>query len=130
MKTTLQNLREHDQVSWVLIVDIVRAYDTINLKMLWRILTILGVPESLIEVLKKLYKDITINLRVGEKLEQFLSTSGVKQGGNLASILFSSFTQYPILLTRNGKSQLLALEGIWTLKLEENREGSYAEPRI
>jgi hypothetical protein len=41
---------------------------------------ILGVPESMIEVLKKLYKDVTINLRVGEKLEQFLSTSGVKQG--------------------------------------------------
>jgi hypothetical protein len=30
----------------------------------------------------------TINLRVGEKLEQFLSTSGVKQGDNLAPVLF------------------------------------------
>jgi hypothetical protein len=32
--------------------------------------------------------DVTINLRVGEKLEQFLSTSGVKQGDNLAPVLF------------------------------------------
>jgi hypothetical protein len=56
--------------------------------MLWKILTTLGVPESLIEVLKKLYKDVTINLRVGEKLEQSLSTSGVKQGDNLTPILF------------------------------------------
>jgi hypothetical protein len=39
-------------------------------------------------VLKKLYKDVTINLKVGENLEQFLSTSGVKQGDNLAPILF------------------------------------------
>jgi hypothetical protein len=31
--------------------------------------------------------DVTINLRVGE-LEQFLSTSGVKQGDNLAPVLF------------------------------------------
>jgi hypothetical protein len=52
--------------------------------MLWKILTTLGVPESLIEVLKT---DVTINLRVGE-LEQFLSTSGVKQGDNLAPVLF------------------------------------------
>jgi hypothetical protein len=56
--------------------------------MLRKILTVLGVPENMIEVLKKLYKDVTINLRVGEKLEQFLSTSGVKQGDNLAPILF------------------------------------------
>ncbi len=56
--------------------------------MLWKILTILGVPDSLIVVLKKLYKDVTINLRVGEKLEKFLSTSGVKQGDNLAPVLF------------------------------------------
>jgi hypothetical protein len=58
--------------------------------MLWRILTTLGVPESLIEVLKKLCKDVTNNLRVGEKLEQFLSTSGSKPGDNLAPSFLSS----------------------------------------
>jgi hypothetical protein len=56
--------------------------------MLWKILKILGVPDNLIMVLKKLYTDVTINLNVGEILEQFLSTSGVKQGDNLAPILF------------------------------------------
>jgi hypothetical protein len=86
--TALQTLREHDQESWVLFVDLVKAYDTVNREMLWKILTTLGVPESLITVLKKLYKDVTTNLRVGEKLEQFLSTSGVKQGDNLAPVLF------------------------------------------
>jgi hypothetical protein len=88
LKTALQTLREHGQESWVLFVDLVKAYDTVNREMLWKILTTLGVPESLIEVLKKLYKDVTINLRVGEKLEQSLSTSGVKQGDNLTPILF------------------------------------------
>jgi hypothetical protein len=88
LKTALQTLREHDQESWVLFVDLVKAYDTVNREMLWKILTILGVPDSLIVVLKKLYKDVTINLRVGEKHEQFRSTSGVKQGDNLAPVLF------------------------------------------
>jgi hypothetical protein len=88
-----------------------------------------SIPESLIEVLKLLYKGVTINLRVGEKLEQFLSTSGVKQSDNQdPSSLSSSFTKYPILSTRNGISQLLTSDGIRTLKLEESREGSYAEP--
>jgi hypothetical protein len=50
-------------------------------------LTTLGVPESLIEVLKAVHGCYD-QLRVGEKLEQFLSTSGVKQGDNLAPVLF------------------------------------------
>jgi hypothetical protein len=66
----------------------VKDYDTVNREMLWKILRILGVPDNLIEVLQKLYTDVTINLRVGEKLEQFPSASGVKQGDNLAPVLF------------------------------------------
>jgi hypothetical protein len=88
LKMALQTLHEHDQESWVLFVDLVKAYDTVNREMLWKILKILGVPDNLIMVLKKLYTDVTINLNVGEILEQFLSTSGVKQGDNLAPILF------------------------------------------
>jgi hypothetical protein len=86
LKTALQTLREHDQESWVLFVDLVKAYDTVNREMLWKILTTLGYQKA-IEMLK-MYTDVTINFRVGEKLEQFLSTSGVKQGDNLAPVLF------------------------------------------
>jgi hypothetical protein len=41
LKTALQTLREHDQESWVLFVDLVKAYDTVNREMLWKILTTL-----------------------------------------------------------------------------------------
>jgi hypothetical protein len=54
--------------------------------MVLMILKLLGVPDSLVEVLKKLYTDVTINRRVGEKLDHFFSTSGVKRGDNLAPI--------------------------------------------
>jgi hypothetical protein len=50
----------------VLFVDLVEAYDTVHREMLWMILRIVGIPGSLIEVLKKLFTDDTINLRVGE----------------------------------------------------------------
>jgi hypothetical protein len=71
--------------------------------------------------------DVTINSEL-EKLEQFLSTSGVKQGDNLAPVLSLSSTQYPTLSTRNGISQPLTLDGFRTLKLEASREDNYAEP--
>jgi hypothetical protein len=47
LKTALQTLREHGQESWVLFVDLVKAYDTVNREMLWKILTTLGVPERI-----------------------------------------------------------------------------------
>jgi hypothetical protein len=73
--------------------------------MLWKILTTLGTRKH-DRSAQKLYTDVTINLRVGEKLEQFLSTSGVKQGDNLAPVLFifviHAVSNSP---TRNGISQ-------------------------
>jgi hypothetical protein len=126
LKTALQNLREHGQESWVLFVDLVKAYDKDNREMLWKILEILGVPNSLIEVLKKLYTDFSIDLRVGEDFEQFLSSSDVKQGDNLTHP--SSHHSRSSQLTRqsldkNGNAKSLTFDGIRILKLE-NREGS------
>jgi hypothetical protein len=128
LKKALQSLREHGQESWVIFVDLVKAYDAVNREMLWKILKILGVPDNLIELLKKMYTDVTINLRVGEKLEQFLSTSGFKQGDDLVLILFI-FVIHVVsnCSTRNGNSKTLTYDGTWILKLR-NREGSYVEP--
>jgi hypothetical protein len=69
LKTALQTLREHNEESWLLFVDLVKAYATVNQEMIWKILKIRGVPDNLIKVLKKLYTDIPINLNVGENLE-------------------------------------------------------------
>jgi hypothetical protein len=98
--------------------------------MLWKILKILGVPDYLIEVLKKLYTDVTINLRVGEKLEQFLSTSGVKQGDNLAPVLFI-FVIHAVSnsIDKKWEFEILTYDGIRILKLG-NREVSYVQPTL
>jgi hypothetical protein len=56
-------------------------------EMLWRILTTLGVPE-LNRNAQNLYTDVTINFRVGEKLEQFLSTSESQARRQSSTVLF------------------------------------------
>jgi hypothetical protein len=43
---TAQQTFEHDQESWVLFVDLVKAYDTVNREMLWKILTTLGYQKA------------------------------------------------------------------------------------
>ena len=50
-----------------------------------------GVPQSLISVIQKLYHEVKIDLRIGKEKATFGSTCGVKQGDNLAPILFIMF---------------------------------------
>ena len=76
---------------YAIFVDLVKAYDTVNQELLWLILGKSGIPKKLITILKKLYNDTTISLTI-EKIESiFKSTCGVKQGDNLAPILFFIF---------------------------------------
>jgi exonuclease III len=88
LKITLQNLQAADQDSYVLFVDIVKAFDSVNREMLWQILEKYGIPKETISVIKKMYTDVRIKLSIEEAEAFFNSTSGVKQGDNLAPVLF------------------------------------------
>ncbi len=88
LKITLQNLQAADQDTYVLLVDIAKAFDSVNREMLQKILSKYGIPENTILVIKKMYTDINIKLRIDKAEATFNSTSGVKQGDNLAPVLF------------------------------------------
>ena len=88
LKITLQNLTATGQEAFVLFVDIVKAFDSVNREMLWTILAKYGVPSGTISTIKKMYTNISVSVRVGKAKEKFTSRSGVKQGDNLAPILF------------------------------------------
>ena len=53
LKLSLQTLWEHQQEAWVLVVDLVKACDSVNYKPLWKTLNLYGVPDNLINILKK-----------------------------------------------------------------------------
>jgi len=91
MKQMAQLLHEHQYGVHLLFIDLVKAYDTVNRELLWKIMARYGVPQSLISVIQKLYQDVKIDLRIGKEKATFGSTCGVKQGDNLAPILFIMF---------------------------------------
>jgi hypothetical protein len=88
LKMSLQTLREHQQDTYVLFLDLVKAFDSVNREMMMLILEKMGIPSNLIGVINKMYTDVTIQLDVEKIKAAFLSTSGVKQGDNLAPVLF------------------------------------------
>lgn len=91
VKATASLLREHGQESYIIFVDLEKAYDTVNRELLWKLLARYGIPDGLIMVLKKLYANLEIHLKVDGARRWHLSTSGVKQGGPEASVLFNFF---------------------------------------
>ena len=86
LKAALQTLREHNQEAHLLFVDLVKAYDTVNQELLWKVLAKSGVPLQMIRVLKKLYMNATYYMNIAGNKKSFESTCGVKQGDNLGPI--------------------------------------------
>ena len=88
LKTLLQIRKEHDMISWVVFVDLIKAFDTINHEMMFKLLSKFGVPDRLLRVIKK-------NLPKIGKCKTYVNYStGVKQGDNLAPILFIIVMQF------------------------------------
>ena len=88
LKCALQKLKAANRHAFVLFVDLVKAFDSVNRTMLWTLLAKFGLPKTLIDVIKKLYKDVVISISTDGEVISFDSLSGVKQGDNLAPVLF------------------------------------------
>ena len=72
--------------------------------MLMKILSRYGIPDSLINVIKCLYQPVTIKFTWGKNKHAFPSLVGVKQGDNLAPILFLFIMQ----------AAMETLEAVWS----------------
>ena len=88
LKSAIQTLKEHGRSTYVLFVDLVKAFDSAHRELIWLILERYGVPKTMIDVLKKLHVDITYHFTAGKDKIKIKSDGGVKQGDNLGPILF------------------------------------------
>jgi hypothetical protein len=76
------------QSTWVLFVDLVKAFDTIDRDLLFEILSKFGIPQLMIYVIQRLYNETEIKISVGSKKGRIRNTMGIKQGDGMAAILF------------------------------------------
>eukprot|EP00978_Attheya_sp_CCMP212_P029926 scaffold108265_cov34-Attheya_sp.AAC.3 len=85
IRTMLELRRNHNLPTWALFVDLVKAFDTANHALMYRILRKYGVPPQLCNVIKRLYEGASVNLKEGTADSRSIPyTVGVKQGDAMA----------------------------------------------
>mmetsp|Transcript_13116 Transcript_13116/g.31049 ORF Transcript_13116/g.31049 Transcript_13116/m.31049 type:complete len:113 (+) Transcript_13116:48-386(+) len=80
--------RNYDQDTYVAFVDLVKAFDTADHQLLIKILEKYGAPPNLCNVIKRMYTDLTVVLKIGKSVKEILQEVGVRQGDNMAPVLF------------------------------------------
>jgi exonuclease III len=88
LRSALSTRRYHNQPTWTLFVDLVKAFDTANHQLLFEILRRYGVPPKVVKAVETLYTDVTVKLQMGKAKRTIPYTIGVQQGDNMAPILF------------------------------------------
>ena len=98
VKLAMKKRREHGLESWILFLDLVKAFDRVPREQLWMILGKLGVPTKLIQLLKSLHAHFIIKFSVNNIEHEILNIIGAKQGDVLGPRLFNFFG-YAVMLT-------------------------------
>jgi hypothetical protein len=73
---------------YVSFVDLVKAYDTANHALLIDILRKYGVPSKFTTTVETIYRNNTCVLQIENKIREIPRTVGVRQGDNMAPVLF------------------------------------------
>lgn len=66
IRSALQLRRQFNLPTWALFVDLVKAFDTSNHELLFALLEKYGAPPPLVSVVRRLYENNTLELRIGK----------------------------------------------------------------
>lgn len=91
VKTAIKKRREHGLETWILFLDLVKAFDRVPRIALWKVLEKYGVPLKLINLLIVLHADFTVKFVIGDVVRTINSIVGVKQGDILGPLLFTFY---------------------------------------
>ena len=92
VKMAMKKRREHSKETWILFLDLVKAFDRVPRELLWQLLEKFGVPPKLVRLLKALHKDVLVKFEVEGLEHEVNCTIGVKQGDILGPVLFIIYT--------------------------------------
>jgi hypothetical protein len=88
LKTLLTMRKNHNLPSYVAFVDLVKAYDTANHKLLLTLLEKYGAPPRFVSAVEKMHQNLVVVLKAEKEVQEIWQSIGVRQGDNMAPVLF------------------------------------------
>jgi len=76
LTTLLQAHREFRQPMWIAYIDLKAAFDSVDRVALWVLLLSIGIPRQIVDLMKELYTDTMIAVRVDGMLSDWFRTVG------------------------------------------------------
>jgi hypothetical protein len=129
LRTALSTRRYHNQATWTLFVDLVKAFDTVHHEFLFQLLEKYGVPKELTNVVRKMYENMHVKLKIGKEDRDIPYTVGVQQGDNMAPVLFLFTMQaFAECSSENGRHMGDRLTGISLPQIQTRRKRSPPRP--
>ena len=109
----------------VTFIDFSKAFDSLVWEALWKIMECLGCPAKLVAVVRSLYSQSTISIRLsmdGDLVPSFVQKRGTRQGSGLSPCIFTMPVDFAM------KVADLACEELGTTGSEdEDKRGAYAD---
>jgi len=88
----VEKAREHQSDLFFLFVDLKKAYDSVPHPALWRVLEKLGVPSTLVSIIRSFHEDMSVKVIVGQTFTGPIGVcNGLRQGCTMAPVLFSLY---------------------------------------
>ena len=103
LNTLLNAHKNHNLPLFVAFVDFIKAYDTANHDLLLKVLEKYGAPPKFDAAIKTMYTDLKVVLKIDKEITEIMQSVGVRQGDNMAPVLFFfSYLQRLKLLNLHG----------------------------
>jgi hypothetical protein len=91
VKQLINKRREHGLETWVLFLDLVKAFDRVPRELLWAVMLKQGVPPKLVSLLKAMHATVHVKFEIDGVARILASIIGVKQGDLLGPDGFTFF---------------------------------------
>ena len=120
VKLAIKKRREHGLETWVMFLDLVKAFDRVPRQALWEVLKKFGVPPKIIRLLQSLHAHVTVEFTVCDVTHTLDCTIGVKQGDILGPTLFTFYIAAIMITWRASYERPLCL---YSTKMDDTLTG-------